>query len=313
MPLSPRDILVGIIAPALGAMIMFWLGSALSRRPAWRGGLAALAAAVGIGLGCWSLGTSPLVPKFDRDWLPYAAIFALVPGWVFGQRRSLLALRWLSLLACIGIVAWLMVPTWETLSPPRTIHIWVWSLWVLAMCVGYDCIAGRLAELPRDEPVGEPPTAAASTTRLAWSEPQFIWLGSMIGTLLLASALLALSGSLRFGQSTAVAMAAYAGLWIGILVLGRQVMLRGAAWVFAVFIAAALLTGKVNSFSSIPTASYMLLPLAPLACGFSLTRTGSVSRRLVIPIGLAVLVAGAALGLAVAAEFENLTAVQEAY
>jgi hypothetical protein len=83
-----------------------------------------LGAAVGFCAGYWFLGEwTSLVPERHRQWLPWLAILAALAGgnaasdiWRTTRRRGL----FFGIFAALSLVsAWLLVPHWATLWPPR--------------------------------------------------------------------------------------------------------------------------------------------------------------------------------------------------
>lgn len=327
MPFTIQDLLLGILVPAAASFGLAAGASGLTRpRPLPRP-VAPLAVVCGFLLGYWLLELGPLRPKLDRDWVPYSAVFALIPAALPGRSRVARLVRLAVLAIVIFASAWLLVPTWPTLDPSRTVYLWSWSTYTLALAGGLLWIARTDERLYESVPSGGTSTATVSrsaagdtpTEKHASSHTardaqpttanlrgQSLWLVMMIGALAAASALLALSGSLRFAQTTAAAMAAYAGLAAALVAVRPASTLGGVALVYSLLSSAAMLTGQVNSFSEIPTFSYVLLPLAPFAYGLAVLRQPMrplPMRRLLLVLAIAVGIAVLALALALAAEF----------
>ena len=126
-------------------------------------------------------------------------------------------------------------------------------------------------------------------------------------TLLFGAALLATSGSLRFAQVLGAGAGALCGMaaaaWLG--ARARPLALAGISLSFTVLLAGMMLVGRVNSFSSVPLASYVLIPVAPLFLWISFA--GPLShlqgmKRATVQFALALTPCAAALVLAALAE-----------
>lgn len=309
MPFSIQDLLLGLLVPALVALGVSAACGVLARpgrRLSWSGPLAVTG---GFLAGYWLLQLGPVVPRLDRQWVPYAVALALLPAMVPSRAKVGRCVQ-LGLLALVVLVAaWLLVPDRDSLEPSRWVHVAVWSLLTIVSGAGLLWVAW--VEAPDETLVagsGPPGDGTAigagrerQSTAVFWGG--LCWLGTMAAALACASALLALSGSLRFAQTTAAGMAALLGLAAGCCVARRRPALGGVALVHTLLICSSLLTGKVNSFSSIPAASYAILPLAPLGYGLAVCCGPRRLARLWLPAVFALIVCGVALGLALAAEF----------
>lgn len=305
MPFSQKDILLGLVVPALASMIVVAVVAWLSRKRDSTGTAAAPAVVLGFLLGYWLLKLGPVVPEFDRDWLPYTAVCALVPAMIPRQSRHSFKLQLLALAIVVIVSAWVLVPTWDSLEPSRTVHLAVWTIYTFALSAGLLSIA-RAGDWPQrssndEEPLRQVKDASRSGGLL------FLFL--MLATLSAASALLLLSESLLFCQIMLAGTAAFAGLALVYATASRFFQFRpslsGAALVYSILVSAAMLTGKVNSFSDVPTSSYLILPLTPLAYGLALpARSGELSwKQTLLVIVVALAICGLAMGLALSAEF----------
>jgi hypothetical protein len=111
-----------------------------------------------------------------------------------------------------------------------------------------------------------------------------------------AAVVLALSGSLRFAQIALAMAAALFGIVIVAAVRRDESQLTGIALLFSVASVGCLLIGRVNSFSNVPLASYLMIPAAPLfawcGCIAPLARYSGVKRMLaIVTVPLAILAA----------------------
>lgn len=294
MPFSLRDILLGVLTPAVVALLI----DRVAARRAPRGASGAVAVVVGFLTGYWLLGLGPLAPTRDREWLPYAAPLALLPAALLRHPRW----RVLAWCAVVGVAAWLLVPTWAHLEPSRPVVAGLWSAYALSLAWGAAAAGGVR------KPAGAalPPDAAGPLPEAAASHPHAVeYVVALSGALACAAPLLALSGSLRFAQTAGAAMAALVGLAASWQLAQARPAPGSVAGVYALLIGAVMLTAWVNSFSSIPGVSYWLLPAAPLAYGA--VRQGAGATRGWRPVGLALAayaaVCATALGLALWAEF----------
>lgn len=297
MPFSIRDLLFGIILPAAIALTGTLLAARLFRRKAFVSSGSTLSLIAGFAAGYWLLDLGPVRPEYDWHWTPYAVVLVLIPASLPGTTRGLLVLKCVLLAITIGLSAWLLVPTFESLNPSRTVHILVWSIDTFLLSTGMLLIA-RAEPFP-DSPsahVTEEPSRTLATGSL-------LRLSLMIATLAAAAGLLVLSGNLSFGQIAAAGMAALIGFAVAGWFSSRRLPLEGVSLVYSVLISAMMLTGKVNSSSGIPTACYLLLPLTPLAYALALPgRSEKLSwNRVLSVLGVAIVISGLAIGMALSA------------
>jgi hypothetical protein len=298
MPLTLKDLLLGMVVPALVAMLLSWAATRTAPVAAGKA-LLPMALVAGFLLGYWLLKLGPIVPTLDLDWMPYTTVLALVPALVPGGRRWSLPLV-LVLLAVVCLVsAWLLVPSWPALRPlrPRTIGLW----WAYSLLV-----AVSMWLLARREPVRGPPADDQSMAPTRSPRPVLLYLAMMLAVLATAFVLLAMSGSLRFAQTVAAGLAALAGVTATVAIRQGRPSLEGVALVYALLSTGMLLTGYMNSFSSIPLVSYLILPLAPWAYGLIPPSARSQPLRLlrlIVSSSIAMLICGLSLGLAIYAEY----------
>jgi hypothetical protein len=278
MPFSLTDVLLGGVAPAIVAGVVLvllrrFLPSELADRFA-----ATVAVLSGFLTGYELLGLAPWMPTTHWHWLPYAMLGAAVIGPVAEGGGAFK--RVFSHMVMAVAAAWMLVPTWDDLDPSRTIYLVVIVVYVIGL-------ASLLEPLVKRFP--------------GPLLPAILW-----ATMTTAAVVLALSGSLRFAQITLAGAAALFGLML-VACLKRDVnMLTGISSVFSVMAVGSLLIGRVNSFSEVPLASYMLVPVAPLllwVCTTGpLSRLTSVKRSFVYASLPIVLLVGSVL-LAAVAEF----------
>jgi hypothetical protein len=279
MPFSAAEILLGFVLPAVFAAGMFLALARTSPEGVLGRFGPALAFAGGFLLGYFLLRLGPVAPESHWHWLPYGVLLALIVGPVSRAAGVTWVERVLLYALVAAVAGWWLVPTWEDLEPSRTSQLLFWAALVVLSASLLEPLAGRFS-------------------------------GSLLGlvlffTMVCASGVLALGGSLRFAQIAGAGAGSLAGLAI-VARWGREVdSLQGVAMGFVILIWGSLLVGRVNSFSSVPLASYVLLPLAPLSLW--LFARGPLSRlegakRTLIAISLPLAIAGCAVILAAVAE-----------
>jgi MFS family permease len=191
---------------------------------------------------------APLVPARHWHWLPYIAIIAAfasplarAPGlhWIEGCLLHLLT----------GLVAaWLVVPTWADLVPPRptSVALVTGGIFLLTACL-------------------EP---------LAAKERSAFFAGHLAAAAAVGAGCLAYFQSATFGQLAGIASAALAGTCAAAC-LTRGVQVQGLAGVYSVAVGGCLYTGAVTPKP--PMVGFLLLAAAPL--GLWTGRLPQVARR----------------------------------
>lgn len=279
MPVSITDLLYGILAPAaLAGALFVLLGRGLPSDIAKRfAATAGLAAGFCLGYGLLELG--PWIPETHWHWLPAAVVATLAAGPVARAGGVSWLERSLLYVLLAAVTGWFLIPTWNDLEPSRTTLLAGWCGYVVLVSLLLEALCSR---------------ATGGGLPLV-----------LILTLLAAAVVLALSGSLRFAQIAGAGMGAMLGIGVTLVWSGTKDGLRGGMLAFTVFAAGALLIGRLNSFSDVPWASYLLVPVAPLALWLSVTGPlGKVTgwKRWLLQIGLAMLPLAAAVLLAAVAE-----------
>ena len=242
MPFTPKDIIFGGVMPGMVAATVMLVVRRISRSDTDRHA-ASLATVSGFLVGYGLLSLAPWKPAAHWHWLPYALLVAAAVGPITCIER-ISRLERLVLYSLVALVAGCaLVPSWEDLVPSRTVHLAVFTIYVVVS-----------AFLLR-------PLLAKHTGPVL---PVVLW-----ATMTATAIVLALSGSLRFAQ-IALAMA---GALFGIVVVASvwrdDCYVNGVALMFSIATVGSLLIGRVNSFSEVPLASYLIIPVAPLSawCG----------------------------------------------
>lgn len=315
MPFTLVDLLLGFALPAITSWLMCqvygWIlgrsivsGSGPSRfvdRLVWPVALAA-----GFLLGYYTLGLGPVVPKFDRDWLPLTALIALpVTAWLCRKHANLWGVVLLAI-PCIALVAYLLVPQWESLLPDLLRYRVLLSTASLGLLL-LSLLASRWLDV---SPVNANDSSPQDEPKRSEKEAPVHLVGWCCVLIAIAAAvpLMALCGSLRFAS---VAMSLL-GSGLGLLSQqwasrGGTFSLRAVAPVWVFVLAGLLFTAQVNSSSSVPVGVYLLLPFAPTFGHAVGLLAGNRGRGFLVPLCVTGIVCACALGWAVAAEWDALT------
>lgn len=278
-PFTATDVLLGFMLPAVLAGGVFAILSCFSRMGLAGRFAPSVAFAFGFLLGYFCLKLGSPLPDRHWHWLPYVLLLPLVLGPV-SVASGVSATERVLLYALTSAIAFgFLVPTWEDLEPSRRMQ-WIFSAAAVVL------IASLL----------EPLSGKFRGSLLAL----VLFIATVFG-----AAVLALSGSLRFAQIAG----AGAGALLGLAAVCRfdrdAVPLRGLALAWVLFAWGILHVGRVDSFSDVPLASYLLIPLSPLSLW--LLTIGPLSRlqgtkRLLLTLGLPLAVSLGAIAFAAMAE-----------
>jgi hypothetical protein len=264
------------VAAVLGVILLRALPPRLAERLALP-----IALAAGFCAGYWLLGEwTALVPQKHRQWLPWLAILAGTAG----RSTASSYVSWVSWAVLAALGAWVLVPTWETLWPPRLVAIPLLAGYILLLI-------GLLATLP---------------DRL---------LGRLFGFLLTAAAVtvglqIAIGVSAKIGLVALAAAAALGGCAVSACLPRRETKTgessrdaasRSVIPIFAVLIGGLAFVGTIEPQEPLPI--ILLAPAAPLALwlfaagplakmeGWKAIAGQSVAVLLLLGIALAVVVA----------------------
>lgn len=278
MPFTLTDILLGAALPAAVSLTLVVLITKLGKRGSVRLAAAPIALVAGFEAGYWSLSLGPLVPESNRHWLPYlVAIAAIVQIIAQPLGKSPLRQKCVLLLLAVGC-GFLLIPTWEDLSPARPVYLVVWPLIVAA--------AGACG--PRKlESEGDAERRHA---------------GFVICLVFLTtSILLALAGSLSFAQMGLAMVGSSTGLLMSIAFKLYRESLALTNFPVAIAMCGLLLIGKIYLLSEVPIVSYLLIPAATVS--FCLARSKTLehrcgSKKWLISGSFAILLCLSSLGIA---------------
>jgi hypothetical protein len=241
MSAEVQFVLYSVVAPLVAAAGVAWLLSfTLPAAVASRYALVA-ALAAGMFVGYWLLPDdgAPLVPNRHWQWLAYLPLLAALVGGVVLASGVTTGERWLLLAAVAALAAWLLVPTWANLWPPRA-----WSIPILA---GYVWLLSNLLSSLPDRLLGR------------------LQIGLFVGASAAAAATIGVDVSARIGIVAVVAAAATAGCWFTAWFLPTASIptaTRGLIPAFAVLVGGLSYAGAIEVQ---PLRPYMFVPAtAPL-------------------------------------------------
>lgn len=318
MPFTLADLFLGFALPAVISWLIcqayHWtLGRSVDRgagsprlvdRLVWPAAMTA-----GFLLGYYTLGLGPVMPKFDRDWLPLSALISLpASAWLCRDRTTLWS-SGLVALPCIALLAYLLVPQWESILPDLLWYRGLFSAATLGLLLLSLLSARSVGISPASPGLDSQQDRATQPDRQAPSE-----LVGGLGMLIAIAAavpLMALCGSLRFASVAMCLLGSGLGILIALRAKAGTFSLRAITPVWGLVLAGLLFTGQVNSSSSVPVGVYLLLPFAPVV-GREVGRlAGNRGRGILVPLAATAILCAFLLGWAVAAEWEALTSVDE--
>lgn len=287
MPISLNEALLGFAVPAVVAALTLLLIKRCLPDDVGSRYAPSTAFVTSILVGYHFLGIAPWTPTAHWHWLPYALVLVCVLGPVANATGVRIGERLLVYALLALVVAWHLAPTWANVAPAKSTQILVWAAAATVAALAFESLAKKSA-------------------------------GPFLPTVLAiicicASAVVVLSESLRLGQLTGIGAGAMTGIAIA-AALGRQTgSLTAISLPLFVFLAGTMWIGHVNSFSKVPSASYLLVALSPLA--YWICQAGPLSRmtgwrRTAVHAALSIAPAIIALALAAstisASDFEGM-------
>lgn len=178
-----------------------------------------------------------LIPKRHWQWTPYLALAAGAIGQYCVAVRENLIERWQLFLATACMSAWLLVPTWASLHPPR--FVWV------PMLTGYLFLLAVLVEplLTRI-----PATVISAQLTMSTACTAFLIAGFI---------------SVTYARPVGIAAAALAGVWIAAYFASVAGTARGLSLAYAVTVGGWAFIGCIEPQQ--PAFGLLLAPVAPLS------------------------------------------------
>lgn len=237
MKLAIELIGLGIAIPGAIAFAIVWLsGRYGSARFAERASGMAVAAAFFVGC-VLALGSDAVWPTRHWQWLAWGAVLAGTAGGIASDKIRAQDWRWLVLAAVALLCAWLMVPTWARLWPPRAISIALIAAYLFALMVLLNQLPERLLG--------------------TWFPAQLTLATGAIAVLLAAEI------SMTFGQLGIIAAAALGGCWAAGCFAKAPLVARSVVPVFAAMAGGLAYVGCVGRDP--PLLALMLVATAPVA------------------------------------------------
>ncbi len=263
----------GVVPAAVSTAVMVlaarFLPARVSRRYA-----AAVALVIGFFVGYVLLPSwAELVPKRHWHWLPYLGLGAMIIGPI-GLARGVFAVeRWLLLLALAIVAAWLLVPTWASLQPPRSVYVPILAGYLLLLSVLLEPLPARV--------------------------PGRLLLALLSIVALSVAVAIAALVSLNYARVAAIAAAAIVGCCVASFFYFHESMTRGLIPAYAILVGGVAFVATIEP--SRPLVGLLLAPAAPLAlwsCAWGpLARLRGVKAAVVqsavvlVPLACALLVA----------------------
>jgi FtsH-binding integral membrane protein len=227
----------GGIVPAVVSGAIVWLSLRFLPEDAAARYSAALALAVAFFVGYALLPSwAPLRPTRHWQWMPYLGVAATFVGAV-GLARGLFTVeRWMLYLLLAAATAWLLVPNWPDLQPPRIVYITAFTAALVLLTVLLEPLPARVGE------------------------PLFLLLLAFVS--LTAAVVLAVFVSIKFGQIAAIAAAATGASGVASLFVRRECGSRGLIPVFSVIVCGIIFVGHIEP--NPPLTAMLFIPAAPL-------------------------------------------------
>ena len=85
-----------------------------------------------------------LLPTQFWDWAPYLGLLAALVAGLASADGVLRGERWLSMLLVSALTAWLIVPTWDELTPSRPIQIALLAAGMFVLAISLEPLAKRI-------------------------------------------------------------------------------------------------------------------------------------------------------------------------
>ncbi len=237
----------GVIAPAVAAYVVALVLMRLSRGSR---GVGAAAYAVGQILGtAWFLyGTGDWLPTRNLQWVPWVGLAAAAVGPTVIATGLTTIERWILVLLTSLFAAFVLVPQWPDLWPPRPVSI--------ALFVVTTFMVHRL------------------TDHLTQRTPPRMIVLSMAATSLGAALLIAATFSLSVGESALMTAAALSGTAVALLFQDNALAVRGLCLPFVLTVSGWCYVAAIEPTP--PLFPLLFLPAVPLVLWF--TAVGPVSR-----------------------------------
>jgi hypothetical protein len=240
-------LLRGVLAPAVTAFVVALVAMRLSRGSRGTGAVAYAAGQV-LGTAWFLCGTGDWWPTRNLQWVPWVGIAAAAIGPMVVATGLATIERWVLALLTALFAAFVLVPHWPDLWPPRVMSI---ALFVVATF-----------------------TIHRLTDHLALRTSPRIMTISMAATALVAALLIAATFSLSVGESALMTAAALGGTAIALLLREDATVVRGLCLPYVLTISGWCYVATIEPTP--PLVPLLFLPAAPLVLW--ITAVGPISR-----------------------------------
>jgi hypothetical protein len=242
-------VVAGVIVPAAVSFAAFWLSRRfLSDEISSRYATAiAFAAAYCVGyllLPSWA----ELAPKRHWHWTPYLALAAAVIGPISAASGLHLVERWVLYFVTAFVSAWLLVPTWASLQPPRSVCVPLLAAYLFLLAALLESLLSRL------------PAVAISAQ---------LTISSVCVAVLIAGFV-----SVTYARPAGIAAAALAGVCVAAYLTQVAATARGLGLGYAVTVGGWAFIGCIEPHQ--PALGLLFAPVAPLSLWWCVS--GPVSR-----------------------------------
>jgi hypothetical protein len=241
MPFTIVDILYGGLVPAVVALIVWFAVRRVLPEDAASRYAAGLALGIGFSVAYWLVWWKEdrgyWLPKMPYDWLAVVIAVAAIIGPVLHAR----GVSWIERVVTYAVfgffAAWCLLPTRASVQPMRPVYAISLAPALAMIAILLDGVCERLRGplLPV----------------------------TLVFAAMCSSAILLLSGNTSFALIVIAGAGALTGM-AAALCRTREATLRGASLACCTLLGGAMLVGYFNTVSTVPLASYLIPPVAPL-------------------------------------------------
>jgi hypothetical protein len=227
-----------VVVPAAVSAVVLWLAGRWSRRGRYAAGGLAFVVAYWAGylLLAWMESGYRLWPTQPWQWIPYLAVIAALGGMVAAAAQSYVVVSRLAVLTVCVVSAWLLVPAWPDLQPPRGVTTSLLAVYLFLLSSSIAALPDRLGRVVLLH------FALAAAT---------------------SAALIAAAVSFTYAKPAMIAAASFGGVAAMSRYCFDPRIARGLSLVYAVTVGGWAFTGAI--YPRPPVAALLVAPLAPIA------------------------------------------------
>ena len=241
-----------IVAPLAVSLVVSWLSPRLLHTEAAARYASAVGLAMGFCAGFILLGSwADLTPSRHWHWTFYLALGAAALGAIAVSKGLALPERWLLLLIGAFVAAWLLVPNWPSLHPPRSTWIPLLATYLFLLAALIEPLMSRL--------------------------PAVRMLALLSASALCVAVLIAAFVSLTYAQFAVGSAAALAGCAFAAR-LSNTSTVRGVGLAYALVVGGWAFVGCIEPRE--PLLGILIAPVAPLAALVVCARTAGSTARM---------------------------------